>query len=403
MHQSLKREMGTGGAIVTGLGSILGTGAFVAIGVASGMWGDAVLFAIPIAGVVAVFNGLSSAYLAGRFPVAGGTYEYGYQTLGPWWGFAAGWMFLMAKTASAATAALGVALYLGVPGDRRIVAVVAVTAVTLLLLAGLKRTTVVNTILVTLTVGALLTFALAGLSEPDSLSAGLLRRRSTLSADGLLAATAFLFLAYTGYGRIATLGEEVHRPARTIPRAVIVTLATTTILYALVALGGRAVGGDRWGLHTEAGLTPADLMAQPWSTVVTVGAVTAMLGVLLNLVLGLSRVWLAMGRRLDMPEALARLDRRSEPVTAIVTAAAPIAAIVLIGDISLAWAFSAFTVLLYYGITNLAALKLDRRRWTAWIGLLSCLFLSFFVPLGVWLAGTGLVAVGLIWKTQRRF
>jgi APA family basic amino acid/polyamine antiporter len=101
-HQVLKRELGLGGAIVTGLGSIIGTGAFVAIGIASGMWGDAVVWAIPLAAGVAVFNGLSSAFLAGRFPVAGGTYEYGYQTLNQWFGFSAGWLFVLAKTASAA-------------------------------------------------------------------------------------------------------------------------------------------------------------------------------------------------------------------------------------------------------------------------------------------------------------
>jgi len=385
-----------GGAIVTGLGSILGTGAFVAIGVASGMWGDAVLLAIPIAGVVAVFNGLSSAYLAGRFPVAGGTYEYGYQTLGPWWGFTAGWLFLMAKTASAATAALGVATYLGIPADRRIVAGVAVTLVTLLVLTGLKRTTVVNATLVTITVSALVAFGVGGMTDQ------VVSTSPEFIGAGLLPAIAFLFVAYTGYGRIATLGEEVHRPARTIPSAVIVTLALAAILYSLVAVGGRALGGSRWGLHFDAGLTLADMVAGPWSAVVTVGAVTAMLGVLLNLILGLSRVWLAMGRRLDMPEAMSRLDRRSVPVIAIVTAAVPIAAIALIGDITLAWSFSAFTVLLYYGITNLSALRLDRRRWTAWLGLASCLLLSLFVPLSVWLTGTGIVAVGLLWKTQRR-
>ena len=148
MAQVLRREMGLGGAIVTGLGSILGTGAFVAIGVASGLWGDAVLMAIPIAGAVALFNGLSSAFLAGRFPVAGGTYEYGYRTLGASWGFTAGWLFLLAKTASAAAAALGMAAFLDVPWDPRISAGAAVVVLTALVLAGLKRTIIVNSVLV---------------------------------------------------------------------------------------------------------------------------------------------------------------------------------------------------------------------------------------------------------------
>jgi len=390
--------MGMTGAIGTGLGSILGTGAFVAIGIASGMWGDAVVFAIPAAGVVAVFNGLSSAHLAGRFPVAGGTYEYGYQTLGPWWGFTAGWLFLLAKTASAATAALGVGLYLGASIDRRLVAIASVAVVTGLVLAGLRRTTVVNALLVGMTVTALVVFSFAALDASGWAAPAL----DTPRPGDILAAIAFLFVTYTGYGRIATLGEEVHRPARTIPRAVIVTLTVAVLLYALVEIGGRALGGSQWGLDLETGSTLARLITPPFSTVVAIGAVTAMLGVLLNLVLGLSRVWLAMGRRLDMPQALSRLDRRSVPVIAILTSAVPVAALTLIGDISLAWSFSAFNVLLYYGITNLAALRLDKRRATAWLGLASCLFLSFFVPIGVWLTAAGLVVIGLIWKAQRR-
>ncbi|HEY7468071.1 MAG TPA: APC family permease [Acidimicrobiia bacterium] len=397
-HPALKREMGLGGAIVTGLGSILGTGAFVAIGVASGNWGDAVLLAVPLAGLVAMFNGLSSAHLAGRFPVAGGTYEYGYQALGPFWGFTAGWLFLLAKTASAASAALGVALYLGIDLDRRFIAIGSVVVVTVLVLAGLRRTTVVNLALVVLTITALLTFSLSGLAgstmppiDPGAIDAG-----------SFLPAIAFLFVAYTGYGRIATLGEEVHRPGHTIPRAVLVTLAVAIVIYGLVELGGRSAGGSNWGAGLIEGETPADLVPGPWSTMVSIGAVTAMLGVLLNLVLGLSRVWLAMGRRLDMPQGLARLDARSVPVTAIVTSAVPVAGLTLLGDISLAWSFSAFSVLLYYGITNLAALRLDRRRLTGWLGLASCLFLSFFVPIEVWLTGAGLIAIGLLWKSQHR-
>jgi basic amino acid/polyamine antiporter, APA family len=398
MHQALQREMGLGGAIVTGLGSILGTGAFVAIGVASGQWGDAVLVAIPIAGVVALFNGLSSAFLTARFPVAGGTYEYGYRTLGPSWGFTAGWLFLLAKTASAAAAALGVAALLDFPWDPRITAGAAVVVVTGLVLAGLKRTTAVNAVLVTVTVGALVVFAIAGLAQTGVKTP--IDGRSI--RPGLLPAITFLFVAYTGYGRIATLGEEVRRPAVTIPKAVILTLAAAALLYGLVAVGGRALGGEHWGAGLEDGGALADLVTQPFSTVVMIGGVAAMLGALLNLILGLSRVWLAMGRRNDMPARLARIDQRSTPAMAISISAVPVLLIALLGDIPITWSFSAFTVLLYYGVTNLSALAVDRGRWTAWVGLSSCVFLSFFVPPSVWMIGAVLIALGLVWKTQRR-
>jgi basic amino acid/polyamine antiporter, APA family len=398
MHEVLRREMGLGGAIVTGLGSILGTGAFVVIGVASGLWGDAVLLAIPIAGVVAVFNGLSSAFLAGRFPVAGGTYEYGYRTLGPSWGFTAGWLFLLAKTASAAAAALGIAMFVDAPWDPRISAGAAVVVITALVLGGLKRTITVNAALVMLTVCALVAFIVAGLTRASP--------QPPINGDsirlGLLPAIPFLFVAYTGYGRISTLGEEVRRPELTIPRAVMWTLVIAISLYGMVAIGGRAIGGEHWGFGLEGGATLVDLVNGPYAIVVMIGGVAAMLGALLNLVLGLSRVWLAMGRRNDMPRRLSNLDGRSTPVTAISVSAVPVLIIVAWGDLAVAWSFSAFTILLYYGITNLSALALDRRRWAAWLGLLSCVFLSFFVPLSVWVIGAALVALGLAWQAFRR-
>lgn len=388
----LRRELGIFGAVVTGLGSILGTGAFVSIGLASDMWGDTVFWAIPLAAAVATFNGLSSAFLAGRYPVAGGTYEYAYRAINQWLGFSAGWLFLLAKTASAASAALGVALYLGT--DSPLVPLAAAAAVTLLGAAGLRRTTVVNTALVSLTVAAILWFVISGLTDPVS---GAANFETSLDGAEVMATVAFLFVAYTGYGRIATLGEEVKEPARTIPRAVIITLVVAAGLYMAIEIGGRAMAGPSWGSVLQLGFLDMPL--------VSIGAITAMLGVLLNLVLGLSRVWLAMGRRGDMPSRLGALGGRDQPTAAIVLSGVLVAAVTLIDDISVAWSFSAMTVLLYYGLTNLSALRLNPRRPTAWLGLGSCVFLSFFVPLGVWLAGLGLIVAGLLWKalfTRRR-
>ncbi|MGH8945088.1 MAG: APC family permease [Acidimicrobiia bacterium] len=380
---TLRRELGLGGAVVTGLGSILGTGAFVSIGLASAMWGDAVVLAIPLAAGVAVFNGLSSAFLAGRFPVAGGTYEYGYRTLNPWLGYTSGWLFILAKTASAASASLGVAIYLG--ADSFLVPIVAAVGVTAMVAVGLRRTTLVNLLLLTATVLAILWFASTGLREDGAtpLTVGVVDW-------SLPAAVAFLFVAYTGYGRIATLGEEVHRPEKVIPVAVVVTLAVAALLYMGIELGGRSLGGEAWGELIRLGFVD--------DPVVKVGAVTAMLGVLLNLVLGLSRVWLAMGRRGDMPAGLAHLDRRRQPLAAIAVSGTLIALVTLVGDIGLAWSFSAMTVLLYYGLTNLATLSVDRSRVTAWAGLISCASLSLFVPPPVWLIGAGLIGAGLLWR-----
>lgn len=167
------------------------------------------------------------------------------------------------------------------------------------------------------------------------------------------------------------------------------------------------VGPEEFARATLQEAAPLEVVARAfdWSAgaiILAVGAMTAMLGVLLNLILGLSRVLLAMGRRGDMPEATARINDRNSPSVAVVVMGAVVAGLVLIGDVRIAWSFSAFTVLLYYGLTNLAALKLtDEQRYLpraiSWGGLAACFFLAFWVEVWIWMAGLGLVAAGLIW------
>lgn len=427
--QSLDRQLRLRGAIVVGLGSILGTGAFVSIGIGAGVAGPMVILACALAAVVASFNGLSSAQLAAAYPVSGGTYEYARRTfaggLGERLGFLAGWLFLIAKSASAATAALGCAGYLrtfvrgpleGLP--LWVLALVILGAMTVFVLLGLRRTNTLNTALVSTTVVFLLLFIVGNLPDairraPETLVPFF---ESPVDADGqrmpwglaLASATALMFVAYTGYGRIATLGEEVVEPRRTIPRAVIVTLLVSMLLYVGVAFtllgpfkpGYIAMVTARDGaplLVAAQGSRVPGLAMFLW-----VGAVTAMLGVLLNLLLGLSRVLLAMGRNGDMPRGTARLTAKKNPVVAIVVVAAVIGAIVAVGDLKLAWSFSAFTVLVYYAITNAAAIRLKKPDrlypvWIAWCGLVSCLGLAFFVEVRVWAIGLGLIAAGVVW------
>jgi APA family basic amino acid/polyamine antiporter len=404
--QSLRRELGVGGATLLGLGSILGTGVFVSIGIAAGVAGPTVVVAVALAAIVASFNGLSSAQLAAAHPVSGGTYEYGHAYLTPALGFSAGWLFLLAKSASAATAALGFAGYAIAlwDGDRSLlvpIAVAALVALTLVVLSGIRRSNTVNAVIVTIVLVGLGAFVVAGAGEVSGDDfAGL----GDTSLASLFEATALMFVAYTGYGRIATLGEEVRRPQVTIPRAIVATLVVTMIVYVTVAVIAVAAGGaDALAAATEGVAAPLEVVARSFAidgvdVAVAVAALVAMLGVLLNLILGLSRVLLAMGRRGDMPGGVAKVVDGS-PRVAVATLAVVIGVLVLIGDVRTTWAFSAFTVLVYYALTNLAALRLpagERRfpRWTAGAGLVACLGLAFWVPWPVWLSGIGLLAAG---------
>jgi APA family basic amino acid/polyamine antiporter len=429
----LRRELGTGGAVLLGLGSILGTGVFVSIGVAAGVAGPAVVLAVAVASLVAAANGLSSAQLAANHPVSGGTYEYGYRYLNPALGFTAGWMFLAAKSASAATAALGFAGYLlalaagagwigpaGTAGGVRVAtAVGAVAALTLVVVGGVRRSNRLNAVIVVVALGSLAFFVAAG--APVALGrggAGFAPFIQPAGGRGPLAAvayaTALMFVAYTGYGRIATLGEEVRDPRRSIPRAIVVTLLVTLVLYmAVAAVGVGAVGAAGFARGAGESAAPLELAARSFPLgfapgVLAVGALVALVGVLLNLILGLSRVLLAMGRRGDVPHLFAGLDEEATtPTAAVVAVGGLIAALALLGDVETTWSFSAFTVLIYYALTNLAALRLpaaDRLYppWIAWAGLAGCLGLAFWVDPVVWAAGLGLIAAGLGWHAVAR-
>jgi basic amino acid/polyamine antiporter, APA family len=422
---ALARVVGVPGAVLMGLGSILGTGIFVSIGIAAGVAGASVILAVILAAAVATCNGLSSAQLAASHPVSGGTYEYGYRYLNPPLGFIAGFMFLAAKSASAATAALGFAGYassaFGYVGSsaRVVAALAAVGLLTVVIAGGMRRSSRTNAAVVSLTLFALLAFVLAGLpSAIDGAGAHLTVAAFTAQRDdglsGLLQATALMFVAYTGYGRVATLGEEIRDPVRNIPRAIVITLLATMTLYAAVALVAvAAVGAPELAGSTRAIAAPLAHVARRFevpglSFVVAAGAVTAMLGVLLNLLLGLSRVLLAMARRADMPRGLARLDgEQASPRRAVFVVGVIVAALASTGDVKTTWSFSAFTVLVYYAITNLAALRLPDAsrlypRWIPAAGLSSCAGLAFWVDARVWAAGLGLIAVGLLWHRIAR-
>jgi APA family basic amino acid/polyamine antiporter len=416
----LKRELGVLGATLMGLGSIVGTGVFVSIGIAAGIAGPAVILAIAIGAIVATCNGLNSAQLAANHAVSGGTYEYGYKYLTPWLGFTAGWMFLLAKTASAATAALGFAGYLlnitGLSSTWVVpTALLAVVVLTLVVLSGIRRSNIANIVIVSVTLLSLGFFIVACL--PRAVTAGVDNLTPFFTGDigAVLQASALMFVAYTGYGRIATMGEEAREPQKTIPKAMIVCLVLTMLLYisvAAVAIG--AVGADVLGQTSgQAQAAPLEVVIRSvtgsgGAFVLAIGAMTAMLGVLLNLILGLSRVLLAMGRRRDAPRIFARLNQQgTTPYWAVLLVGGAIAFLVLLGNVKTTWSFSAFNVLIYYAITNLAASRLPSAerlypQWVAWLGLASCLFLAFWVESAIWQIGLGLIVAGLIWHTVRQ-
>jgi len=418
MKNELKRDLKTPGAILMGLGSIVGTGIFVSIAIATQVAGNGIIIAVVIAAVLATFNGLSSAQLAAAHPVSGGTYEYGYRFLGSYFGFTAGWMFLLAKSASAATAVLGCVGYLFYafnihPGNWWIVGAGLLLLLIMIYLVsgGISRSNQANKIIVSITLLGLTALVVIGLFANGAPTRPIVDAFTDTSGSSILYASALMFVAYTGYGRIATLGEEVSEPRTTIPKAIILAMAFIVILYLAVSLTAlQVMGAEAFGQTVEGEAAPLMMVAQALSVpvigpIITLAAITAMLGVLLNLLLGLSRVMLSMARRLDLPGALSKVNPDTQsPAVAVWVTGGIIGLLVLSGDVVFTWSFSAFTVLIYYAITNLSALMMpaDLRLYPRWIpasGLFGCLFLAFWIEPTFWISGLLLLVLGLVWHT----
>lgn len=398
MSAPLRRSLGVLDAVVIGLGAMVGAGIFVALGPAAGAAGTSagLLTALGLAAVVAYCNAMASARLAALYPESGGTYVYGRERLGPFWGYLAGWAFVVGKTASCAAMALTVGAYLW-PDHAHAVAVAAVVALTAVNYGGVQKSALLARVIVAgvlAVLAAVVTASFAG--APD----GRFGLGGEVTTGGVLQAAGLLFFAFAGYARIATLGEEVRDPARTIPRAVPLALGIALAVYALVAVGVLLVLGPLALAGSAAPLADAVRAAgSSWLVpVVTAGAAVAALGSLLSLILGVSRTTLAMARDGHLPGGLAAVHPRFRvPHRAELAVGAVVAVAAATADVRGAIGFSSFGVLVYYGIANASAWTLGRRdRVLAVPGLAGCAALAGALPLGSVLAGSGVLAAGVV-------
>ena len=403
-QNELLRELGLQDAVEIGLGAIIGAGIFVVTGVAAGISGPAMLISLLIAGVIATFNALSSAQLAAVYPQSGGTYEYGYRLLNPGFGFSAGWMYLMSKLAAGGVVAIGFVSYFYqlVPvGSPLIISVTAIILLTFANYFGIKKVGTLNLIIVSFTLISLVYFVISGFPEIKKEN---FKPFAPFGMSGIAEATALLFFAFTGFARIATLAEEVKNPKRTIPRAVIITISIAIVLYVLVSVVAIGVSGT----ETMAGSkSPLQVAANALHTpgikiIITIGASTAMLGVLLSQILGISRMMFAMRRRNDLWPAFQRVHtKNSVPHLGIFTTGIIILILCVFGTFEFILASAAFTILLYYSITNLAALrqpKQERRhgKVVPVLGLTGCLLMAISLDFDVIISGISVLLAGFI-------
>lgn len=391
-----------------GLGSMIGAGVFAAFGPAARAAGNGLMLGLALAALIAYCNATSSAQLAALYPVSGGTYVYGRERLGPFWGFLAGWCFVVGKLASCAAMAMTFGSYAS-PSLSRPLAVGVVLVLTVVNVAGVQKTVMLTKALLSVVLLALAVSVaavwLGGAAEP-----GRLVSLSGVTPHGVLQSAGFLFFAFAGYARLATLGEEVAEPARTIPRAIPLALGLTLVVYAAVAVSLLAGAGVAELAASSAPLATAVEAGQgAWlSPVVRLGALVASSGVLLSLIVGVSRTMFAMAANRDLPHFFAAVHPRFRvPHRAEVAVGLVVASIVAVTDVRGAIGFSSFSILLYYAIANAAAWTLGthERRWPRarpGLGLLGCIALAGALPQSSLLGGAAVVALGAVAYGLRR-
>jgi basic amino acid/polyamine antiporter, APA family len=287
------------------------------------------------------------------------------------------------------------------PSVARPIAVAVVVALVAVNYFGIEKTVALTRLVVAVVLAAL-AIVVAAAVFGGSYDAG---RLTPLFGDGgaygVLQAAGILFFAFAGYARLATLGEEVRDPERTIPRAIPLALGIVLLVYAVVA--AAALGALGAGALATAAPLAAVVQAGSLDSLapaVRVGAAVASAGVLLSLLAGVSRTTFAMADNRDLPRWLAGVHPRYKvPHHAELAVGAVVVALVLVADLRSAIGFSSFAVLGYYAIANASALTLDRaqRRWPAWIsglGVAGCATLAFALPVHAVLGGTAVLAAG---------
>jgi APA family basic amino acid/polyamine antiporter len=403
---SLARRLNLGDAVVIGLGSMIGAGIFASFAPAAAAAGAGLLIGLVLAGFIAFCNATSSAQLAAQYPTSGGTYVYGRERLGEWPGFVAGWSFVIGKTASSAAMAITFATYAVPAAWVKPVAILAVVVLTIVNTLGITRTALLTRILVAVALLALTVAIVIGFTHTAASAAV---PGATVTVYGVLQSAGFLFFAFAGYARIATMGEEVVDPARTIPRAITTALAITLVVYALVAVSAlHALGPAGLASATAPLSAVADTTGADWPGIaIRIGAAAAALGALLAMIAGIGRTSLAMARNRDLPGWFAAVHPRFHvPYRAELALGLVVCVLVAVTDLRGAIGFSSFGVLLYYFVANLSAWTQDRanRRYPRALtvaGALGCLVLVVTLPVASIVAGVVVLAVGIGYRVVR--
>jgi len=411
--KQLKRSLGLWSATAINVGAIIGGGIFVVTGIVAGYAGSALIISIAVAALIACFTALSFTELSTWQPVEGSAYEYTRQLVSPFAGFLSGWMWIVANTFGGAAVSLGFAYYLrsALPSlPVNIVAAVVCLAFTALNFYGVRQSAILNNVFVAIKLAVLAFFVVFGLFFFKAQNFTPFVPFST----GVLFGAYFIFFAYGGFARATIVAEEVKDARRNVPRAVLLSVGISTVVYILVGtvavglLGATGLGNSGSPLASAIGMSGNPLSVQ----IVSFGGLVATASVLLTGVLGVSRMMFSMSRRNDLPKQLSKVhERYCTPYISVWAVGIAMTLLVLFFDLTNVVAVSTFALLFWYVFANIAAfkLKVEKRlfpRFMPILGFATCLILLaivFAVAQTAWILGLAFLAVGSVIYAVRKY
>ncbi len=360
----LRRTLGLFSTTLLGVGVTLGAGIYALVGEATALAGEAVWLSFVGGAVVAAFSALSYAELSSAIPRAGGEYHYVLRAFGRTPAFLSSWLLLVGLAVASAAVALGFGGYrshmTGLPPGVGAVVVIVGSAGVLVL--GVRVSAWIAGVCTVLEVGGLFVVVAVGLphvGEVDLLA-------MPHGFGGVSAAAALIFFAFIGFEEIVQLAEEATDPARTVPRAVVLSISIATLLYVLVAVAAVSVIGAEALAASRAPLADVAQAAQGWhvGSGIAVVALFSTANTVLVVLLSASRLLYGMGEDGALPAVFGRVSERlGTPVFAtLVTSGAAAGIALAVGDIGTVASLTNFSLFLTFLLVNASTIALRFRE-----------------------------------------
>ncbi len=406
----LKSSLSLFDATGIGLGAIIGGGIFIVTGIVAGLAGPGLVLSIIIAAVISLFTALSFVELTRWKPAEGGVYIYVHSLLSPFTGFLAGWMWIVSNIFAGAAVSLGFAHYLDAlfPAvDHRLVAAALCIVLTLLNYIGVKHSALFNNALVMVKISILLAFIVVGSFHFKAANFS----HFPISKTGIFHGAFFIFFAFAGFARVATIAEEVKNAKKTVPQSIMLALFISTVIYILVGLVALGLIGPQVLKNSNSPLADAigPVAIPALKSIVSLGGMFAMASVLLTSILGVSRMAFSMSRERDLPSLLSQVHPKFKtPSISVLIFGTIILAVSLLFPLTKVVTISVFATIFNYSLANISALKLKAKdkiypRFVPAAGLILCLFLINFVQKdALWVGGCSLLAAILYWLLKKK-